>query len=113
MAIIETVTKEELLQKITEGEDFELVNVLEPSSYLLGFIKGSKRIPVSQLDARIDELDINKEVVVYCASVECSAAKKAAERLDVAGFNVRVYAGGILEWKEAGLPMEPGIRVAA
>lgn len=105
-AAVKTVTKDELNKKMQAGEAIQIVNVLDPEKYTLGFIKGSKRIPLDKLDARWSELDKSKPVVTYCASRECNASKLAAEKLAAKGFNVSAYEGGIKEWKEAGLPTE-------
>jgi rhodanese-related sulfurtransferase len=103
----QTITKDELKGKMDRGEPVQIVNVLSPKSYLLGLIKGSLKIPVDELDQRSGELDRSKEVVTYCAGYQCTASREAAEKLAAKGFNVRAYEGGITEWKEAGLPLEP------
>ncbi|MBI4436060.1 MAG: rhodanese-like domain-containing protein [Candidatus Omnitrophica bacterium] len=100
------ITKEKLWQKLKRGEEVQVVNVLDSNGYTLGLIKGSKKIPLAELDQRIDELDKSKEVVTYCAGYACSTSKIAAEKLTAKGFKVKAYEGGIIEWKEAGLPIE-------
>jgi rhodanese-related sulfurtransferase len=106
MKTITIISKEELKGKIDRHEDFELVNVLDPKYYRMGLIKGSKRIPLDDLDDRMQELDKTKDVVVYCASYDCHASRKAAEKLAEHGFRVAAYEGGIKEWKEAGYPTD-------
>jgi rhodanese-related sulfurtransferase len=101
-----TVTKEELLLEIKNGEDVQVVNVLEPEWYKLGIIKGSKKIPLSQISERLNELDMAKEIVTYCGHAQCDVSRVAAEKLRALGFNVRAYEGGIKEWTEYGLPVE-------
>jgi rhodanese-related sulfurtransferase len=103
---IRTIDKEHLISKMRRNESIEIVNVLSPDYYKLGFIKGSKKIPLDELDNRLQELDKNKEVITYCAGYECSASRKAAEKLANRGFRVWAYEGGIKEWKESGLPVE-------
>lgn len=103
---IRTISKEDLAQKIKNAQPVQIVNVLDPKFYNLGIIKGSKKIPLDQLDSRLRELDKNIEVVTYCASYDCPASGKAAEKLSTRGFRVSAYEGGINEWKEAGLPIE-------
>ncbi len=103
---VNLITKEELNSKIQSGELMQIINVLDLEFYKLGFIKGSKRIPLHQLDARLGELNKSIEVVTYCASSACNASKHAAELLVRKGFRVTAYEGGIKEWKEAGLPTE-------
>ena len=100
------ISKDQLLAKIKNNDGVQIVNVLSPEFYGKGFIKGSKKIPVDQLDRRMNELDKSKEVVTYCASTECNASRKAAEKLAAKGFKVKAYEGGIKEWSEAGLPMD-------
>lgn len=105
-AAVKFITKEELRGKLKRGEPVQVVNVLEPQHYSLGSIKGSWKIPLSRLARRVAELDKTKDVVTYCAGYECHASHEAAELLAEKGFKVRVYPGGIIEWKEAGLPIE-------
>jgi rhodanese-related sulfurtransferase len=101
---LKTISKENLYTALTRGDRLQLVNVLEPEHYGLGSIRGSLRIPLSELDRRMEELDRSVDVVTYCASTECPMSRQAAERLAQKGFNVRAYEGGIKEWKSAGLP---------
>jgi len=103
---IRTITKEELAEKIKKVQPVQIVNVLDPKYYNLGFIKGSKKIPLDQLDNRWGELDKNIEVVTYCASYDCPASRQAAEKLSAKGFKVSAYEGGIKEWLVAGLPTD-------
>lgn len=103
---ISTITKEELSNKIDQKEDVQIVNVLDPKYYSLGFISGSVAIPLSEIDERSGELDRDREVIVYCASYECDASRKAAQKLENAGYVVSAYEGGIKEWKAARLPLQ-------
>lgn len=106
MTQMKIITKEELIQKLRRREPVQVVNVLDQNGYQLGLVKGSKKIPLAELDQRIGELDKSKEVVTYCAGYACSTSKVAAEKLAAKGFKARAYEGGIQEWKEAGLPLE-------
>ena len=103
---VKTISKEALSQKLQNGEPVQVVDDLDPEYYKLGVIKGSLKIPLSELDSRLGELDKSKEVVTYCASYQCGASGEAAHKLGGLGFNVRAYEGGIKEWKSAGLPVE-------
>lgn len=105
---VKTISKEELLEKLENNEPVQVVNVLDPEYYNLGFIQGSQKIPLDELDKRLKELNKNQEVVTYCAHSECPSSRKAAEKLAAKGFNVRAYEGGIKEWSAAGFPMESG-----
>jgi len=103
---VQTISKDQLLEIIKSNSGVQIVNVLSPEYYGKGFIKGSLKIPLEQLDSRMGELDKTKEVVTYCASSTCSASMKAAEKLAANDFKVKAYEGGINEWSEAGLPTD-------
>lgn len=100
---VQAITKDELTVQLG---NVQVVNVLEPKWYELGFIKGSLKIPLSQLEQRLGELNKAKPVVTYCASYACDSSSKAAQLLAAKGFDVRAYEGGIKEWTAAGLPVE-------
>lgn len=103
---LKEITKEELNEKLQSKRPFQLLNVLAPEDYKLGVIRGSRKIPLSELPKRFGELDSSKDVVVYCAGGQCEASHKAAELLAAEGFTVSVYKGGAKEWVQAGLPVE-------
>jgi rhodanese-related sulfurtransferase len=104
--VINAMSKEELAERIKNAEPIQIINVLETKYYKLGFIKGSKKIPLDQLNDRLGEIDIAQKVVTYCASYDCTDSHRAAESLAAQGFMVSVYEGGIKEWRLAGLPID-------
>lgn len=103
---VKTISKDDLKGKIDRDEPVQIVNVLSPEGWSQGLIKGSKKIPLSELGSRLGELDKSREVVTYCASRQCAASRSAAETLARKGYDVKAYEGGIQEWKMAGLPTE-------
>ncbi len=103
---VRRISREDLASRIASAEPPQVVNVLEPEHHHLGMIPGSLRIPLSQLDRRMGELDKERPVVVYCAGMHCHASRKAAEKLARHGFDVQAYEGGIEEWKGEGLPTQ-------
>lgn len=102
---VKTISREELQEKLKQG-GVQVLNVLEPEWHKLGSIPGSRKIPVSQLEKRLGEVDKSKEVVTYCAGPQCSASREGAKKLASKGYNVRAYEGGIKDWKAAGLKVE-------
>jgi rhodanese-related sulfurtransferase len=105
-----TISKEELKKKFDNKENFKLIEVLEAPSYEKSHIKGAINIPLAHLGKEAsDRFKKDDELIVYCADFECTASPKAADKLESIGFsNVRDFAGGKKEWKEAGYPMEEG-----
>ncbi len=104
-----TFSCEELRRKIESGAPFVLVDALPPMSFAHSHLPGAVNLPPERVDAaaakRIAEKDA--EIVVYCANPECESSTDTAGRLLALGYtNVRHYAGGKNEWREAGLPLE-------
>lgn len=66
---VRTITRDELKAKIDRGDDFVLIEVLEPASYERGHVPGAVNIPWNQL-ADVPSIVPNRqaEVVFYCAS---------------------------------------------
>ncbi len=100
------IIKEELNKKMINNDSIQIVNVLTVDQYGLGSVRGSLKIPLPTLEERADELDASKEIITYSASSECSGSKIAADILTAKGFKARAYVGGIIDWRNAGLPTE-------
>lgn len=105
---IPEITAQELYTKMTEGEDKPLVvNVLSEKWYRDCCIADSINMPLDKLIYLVDELDRNREIVVYCALQECDASEKAYVLLRCLGFERVVdYRGGIKEWFVLGYPVQ-------
>lgn len=107
---IPTITMSELRCKLDGGERLVLVDALAPMVFAHSHLPGAINLPASAVDAetigrRIP--DRATEIVVYCTSPDCDDSIATARRLRELGYtNVRRYAGGKNEWREAGLPLE-------
>jgi rhodanese-related sulfurtransferase len=104
---MEQINAAQLRELMDRNGDRAVINVLDEADYREMHIPGSENVPVSSPDF-VDRVKTRVRsrkdpVVVYCASRECDASEKAAEKLEKAGFtNVVDYAAGIQGWKEAG-----------
>jgi rhodanese-related sulfurtransferase len=99
------ISREELKEKLDRGDDFKLVMALSDWAFQTKHIPGS--INVSRPDQVQDNLDLNEEIVVYCANPVCTASVMAYHTLTSHGYkNVRRYAGGLEDWETAGYPLE-------
>ncbi len=92
------LTPIELAQRLTDHEDFALIDVREPYEWQIGRIPGAQLIPLGSLRAAMATLDNTREVVVYCRSGVRSA--DAARWLRAAGFRALNLTGGILRWSD-------------
>ena len=104
---MEPVSRAELLQRTRDG----LVTVLDvrpPDEFAIGRLPGAINIPLSELEARLAELDPDHEIVAYCRGPWCVLSFEAVAPLRARGFKVRRLEDGLPEWRAAGLPVEVG-----
>jgi rhodanese-related sulfurtransferase len=102
---VKTIGRDELKAKLDADDDFKLVMALNRWAY------DAKRIPGSlhfdspeQLYAALSPDD---DIVVYCSQVDCLSSVALYRDLVRRGYkHVRRYAGGLLDWEDAGLPLE-------
>ncbi len=77
-----------------------MLDIREPHEAVLGSIDGAITIPFSQLESRLDELDMHRGYVVACRIGVKS--RWAAERLQAAGAQrVAHLRGGLLAYAAA------------
>ncbi|HIK56811.1 MAG TPA: rhodanese-like domain-containing protein [Synechococcales cyanobacterium M55_K2018_004] len=82
-----------------------LIDVREPAEFSAEHIPGAMLVPLSRFDPRKIPQPQGKQLVLYCHSAARSAI--AAQKLLNAGFSqVAHLSGGIIAWKQAGLPTE-------
>ncbi len=91
------------MKDIQERNAATIINVLPAEKFSQTHIPGSINIPLTTPDFATQVSTVvggrDLPIVVYCASKDCDASKKAAKKLDDAGFlNVMCYEGGAKEW---------------
>lgn len=102
---IETIDRVVLKDKLDNQDDFKLVFVLGDWAYQAKHIPGSLNLSNPAKTAEL--LNPSDEIVVYCSDETCVASIAAYKMLKDAGYEkVRRYSGGLLDWEEAGLPLE-------
>jgi rhodanese-related sulfurtransferase len=102
---VHTISRDELKRKLDAGEDLKLVMALNRWAY------DAKRIPSSLHFDTPEELYATlrpeDDIVVYCSQVDCLSSVALYRELVRRGYqHVRRYAGGLLDWEDAGLPLE-------
>jgi sulfur-carrier protein adenylyltransferase/sulfurtransferase len=94
---IPEITPLELAQSLQGGQAPLLLDVREEVESQVSCLPGAVIIPLGQLPTRLEELDHEDEVVVYCRTGVRSA--RAADILMRAGFQkVKNLRGGINAW---------------
>ena len=95
------ITRDELKQKLDEGDDLKLVCALRAYAYRAMHIPGS--IHVDTREAAAELLERSDQIVVYCTNVNCPASIVLYEQLVQDGYeDVCRYAGGLEDWESAG-----------
>jgi rhodanese-related sulfurtransferase len=102
---VRTISREELKAKLDRGDPFKLIMALNRWAYDSKHIPGSLHFDTpAELYAAVRPED---EVVVYCSNVDCLSSVALYRDLVRRGYpNVRRYSGGLLDWEDAGLPLE-------
>jgi len=81
----------------------QVIDVRESNELHTGMVAVAAHLPMSEMTARLGELDLNRRVIAVCRSGARSA--KVAEALTAAGFECDTMGGGMIEWSAQGLPV--------
>jgi rhodanese-related sulfurtransferase len=102
---IRTISRDELRAKLDRDGDFKLIMALNRWAFDAKHIPGSVHFDTpDELYAAVRPDD---DVVVYCSHVDCLSSVALYRDLVRRGYRtVRRDAGGLLEWEDAGLPLE-------
>ncbi|MBE0619982.1 MAG: rhodanese-like domain-containing protein [Burkholderiales bacterium] len=88
-------------------QDALVLDVREQAEYAQAHILNARGLPLSQLEARVGDIEKfkDKPVIVYCATDNRSSS--AVATLKKRGFsNVVCLSGGFAAWQQAGLPVQ-------
>ncbi len=108
---IRTIDRDELRAKLERGEPVKLVMALNRWAFEAKHIPGSLHFDTP--DELYAALRPEDEIVVYCSQLDCLSSVAMYRDLIRRGYpNVRRYGGGLMDWEDAGLPLE-GTFVAA
>jgi sulfur-carrier protein adenylyltransferase/sulfurtransferase len=103
---VEEISVGEVSAALEGEQDVTVLDVREPHEWQICHIEGAELLPLSELPARVHELDSSRTYYVHCKTGIRSA--RAIEFLQEAGFtrlkNVR---GGIKAWAEEVDPSMP------
>lgn len=104
---------QELYEK-SRSRDREAALLIDPRAqqdYELGHISGARNLLLRQVNPKRDrdpELEAFDVLIVYGDNPGSAPARAMVKRLLVLGYDdVKWYPGGLEEWREAGLPIDP------
>ncbi len=90
---------------IQNGENVNIVDVRAAEDYEEGHIPGAISLPQDKWDT-FQGLSKDKTNILYCYSIVCHLAAKAAVHFAAAGYPVMELDGGMRSWKEHELEVE-------
>jgi rhodanese-related sulfurtransferase len=99
------IDRQTLRARLDRGDDFKLVMAARDWAFRAKHIPGSIHFKSDgELYAGLGKDD---DVVVYCSNIDCHASVALIQKLRDRGYsNVTHYRGGLIDWEEAGLPVE-------
>ncbi len=84
---------------LDKGEDFQLIDVREPSEYELSNLKG-ELIPMGEVPNNVDKISKDKPVIIHCRSGARSARMCQYLEENFGFTNLYNLKGGIRAWAE-------------
>ncbi len=109
MTTVETISRDELTEKIARRDKFRLVEVLPEENYHQAHLPGAINLPPDQISKLASKRlrDRHAEIVLYSDGSSSHESEAAARELAERGYtNVRDYAEGKQDWIDTGLPVE-------
>ncbi len=102
---LEAVRAERLMELLAEG-DVVVLDVRPEEEYRAGHLPGARSVPVDALEAALQTLPKDKEIVAYCRGPYCVFSDEAVRLLGTRGYRASRLVEGFPEWRAAGLPVE-------
>jgi rhodanese-related sulfurtransferase len=97
---VDEIGRTELIRKLRSGE-VVLIDVRPNEEFQAGHIEGARSIPLAELERRLAELPLDREIVAYCRGPFCAYAHEAVRTLTAAGRTARRLRDGWPEWRLA------------
>ena len=108
---MEAVDAVELMERLAD-EGVVVLDVRPEEEYRAGHVPGALSVPVSSLEAALQALPKDKEIVAYCRGPYCVFSDEAVAFLKSRGYRASRLTEGFPEWRDAGFPIEANRRVS-
>ena len=100
-----SVGREALLEQARRG-DVVVIDVRPQAEYEAAHLPFARSMPVAEIEKRLAELPLDKDIVAYCRGPFCLLSDEAVVLLAAKGYRVRKILDGVSEWQAAGLPVQ-------
>jgi rhodanese-related sulfurtransferase len=102
---LEAVDAAELMDRLSDG-NVVVLDVRPEEEYRAGHIPGALSVPVDALEAALQTLPRDQEMVAYCRGPYCVFSDEAVAFLRSRGYRARRLRQGLPDWRAAGMPVE-------
>jgi rhodanese-related sulfurtransferase/DNA-binding transcriptional ArsR family regulator len=102
---LEAVDAAELMKRLSDG-NVVVLDVRPEEEYRAGHIPGALSVPVDALEAALQTLPRDQEMVAYCRGPYCVFSDEAVAFLRSRGYRARRLRQGLPDWRAAGMPVE-------
>jgi rhodanese-related sulfurtransferase len=102
---LEAVGAAALMERLSDG-NVVVLDVRPEEEYRAGHIPGALSVPVDALEAALQALPKDKEIVAYCRGPYCVFSDEAVTLLRSRGYQARRLGEGLPDWRAKGLPVE-------
>ena len=102
---LEAVGAAALMERLSDG-NVVVLDVRPEEEYRAGHIPGALSVPVDVLEAALQTLPKDKEIVAYCRGPYCVFSDEAVTLLRSRGYQAKRLAEGLPDWRAKGLPVE-------
>jgi rhodanese-related sulfurtransferase len=102
---LEAVDARELMERLNDGS-VVVLDVRPKAEYRAGHIPGALSVPVDTLEAALQTLPRDREIVAYCRGPYCVFSDEVVALLRSRGYRARRLRQGLPDWRAAGMPVE-------
>lgn len=103
--LLSPIEADELLHLLSQDQVI-LLDVRPVEEYAAAHLPHARSMPVAELEARLSEFPLEKEIIAYCRGPYCVFADEAVVLLRVHGYHARRLEHGVADWHALGLPVE-------
>ena len=98
------IDSDELMSRLRD-ETVTLIDVRPEAEYRAGHLPGARNVPLGDLESRLRDLPLDREIVAYCRGPYCVLSFEAVHLLRGHGLAARRLRDGLPEWRAAGHPV--------
>lgn len=105
---LQPISSVELVERM-QSDSVTLLDVRPADEFAAGHLPGAVNLTLAELERRLGDLPLDREVVAYCRGPYCMLSVDVVKALQRRGYRARRLEDGLPEWRAAGRPVSVGI----